>query len=549
MTYFTSFKKSIVGIALPEKFTFPFYYDPHPLAALAAAELQEYLHSSSDFNHSLGLQENTHEIGKMFGVLVVKNKNNELGYLSAFSGNLPNQSNLDRFVPPVYDVLHKDSFFSKENAALIALSEEITALENDTHYIKLKKMVAENNSLAEKIISTEKEKLKKRKLQRKFRKNNANPFTESLKKQLQNESLHDKFYLRELICYYEDKFIILQEELNTWLRKIASLKSLRNAKSNALHRKIFAQYDFLNSAGKTKNLLAIFKDLNMVAPAGTGDCAAPKLLQFAFLNELKPITMAEFWWGKPGNAAIRKHGHFYPSCKSKCEPVLSHMLDGMLLDDNPLTQNLAKDKKIDIIFEDTDLLVIHKPAELLSVPGKSISDSVFSRFKVLFPESADFLIVHRLDMSTSGLMLLAKNKRSHQFLQSQFIQRTIKKQYIAILDGIIAKNNGTICLPLRVDLEDRPKQLVCFKHGKPATTKWQVLFRKDGKTRVLFMPITGRTHQLRVHAAHVLGLNTAIVGDDLYGKKADRLHLHASFISFVHPTSKEMMSFELAADF
>jgi len=548
VTYFTPFKKSIVGIPLPKKFTFPFYYEPHLLAKIASEELQEYLDFSSIFKRRLGLLNNTHEIGKMFGVLVVKNSNGKLGYLSAFSGNLPNQSDLMHFVPPVYDILQMDGFFSKENAALIALSNDITTLEMDSHYITLQKIVAENNKIAENIISVEKEKLKKRKLQRKLRKKNASPFTESLQIQLHNESLHDTFYLRELICYYEDKFISLQEKLNALHLKITRLKSLRNSKSNALHRNIFSQYHFLNSDGKTKSLLSIFKDLNLEAPAGTGDCAAPKLLQFAFLNGLTPIAMAEFWWGKSGNAAIRKHGVFYPSCKGKCEPVLSYMLNGLVLDENPLLKNLAKDKKIEFIFEDEQMLVINKPTELLSVPGKSISDSVFSRLKEIYPESEKHLIIHRLDMSTSGIMLIAKTKKAHQFLQNQFINRSITKRYIALLDGLILNNNGEINLPLRVDLDDRPRQLVCFKHGKPAKTMWNVLGIQDQKTRIEFTPITGRTHQLRVHAAHVLGLNTAIVGDDLYGNKADRLYLHAEYIRFTHP-NKKVMEFCIAPNF
>lgn len=543
MTYFTSFKNSIVGISLPKKFTFPFYYEPHPLAVLASEELQDFLSKQSVFNHSFGLDDNTHEIGKMFGVLVVRNANNDIGYLSAFSGNVPNQNSLKNFVPPIYDILDANSFFKHDNNALILLSTDIQDLEKDKQYISLQKIVADNNKKSEKIIRLEKEKLKKRKKNRKFKKTNTSLLTNDLLNQLEQESLHDKFYLRELICYYDDKFITQQELLNAFNKKINDLKDLRNKNSNKLHQKIFDQYSFLNYNKKSKNLLAIFNALDLHAPAGTGDCAAPKLLQHAFINDLTPIALAEFWWGKPGNSAIRKHGNFYASCKSKCEPILSHMLVGLDLDDNPLILNLAKDKKIEIIFEDNDLLVINKPTELLSVPGKNIKDSVFSRLKDKFPESADFLIVHRLDMSTSGIMLIAKNKKTNQFLQSQFINRSIKKRYIALLDGLITDNDGIINLPLRVDLDDRPRQLVCYDYGKPASTKWSVINRDNGKTRIQFYPITGRTHQLRVHAAHVLGLDTAIVGDDLYGTKADRLYLHAEYIQFTHPTSKEVMTF------
>ena len=549
MTYFTSFKNSIAGISLPEKFTFPFYYDPHPLAVLASEELQAYLSKQSVFNHSFGLDTNTHEIGKMFGVLVVRDSNNDIGYLSAFSGNVPNQNSLENFVPPIYDILDANSFFRHDNNTLISLSSDIQDLKKDEQYISLQKIVADNNKKSEKVIRLEKEKLKSRKKNRKFRKAEATLLSNDLLNQLEQESLHDTFYLRELICYYDDKFMAQQELLNAFNKKIKDLKDLRNKKSNALHQKIFDQYSFLNNNGTSKSLHTIFKTLDLQAPAGTGDCAAPKLLQYAFLNKLTPIALAEFWWGKPGNSAIRKHGNFYASCKSKCEPILSHMLVGLYIDDNPLIQNVAIDKKIEFLFEDNDLLVINKPTELLSVPGKDIKDSVFSRLKDKFPESADFLIVHRLDMSTSGIMLIAKNKKSNQFLQSQFINRTIKKRYVALLDGLISDNDGIINLPLRVDLEDRPRQLVCYDYGKPASTKWSVINRGNGKTRIQFFPITGRTHQLRVHAAHVLGLNTAIVGDDLYGTKADRLHLHAAYIQFTHPTSKDVMTFDCKPSF
>ncbi len=549
MTYFTSFSTAIKGIDLPKKFTFPFYYEPHRLAEIASAELQAYLRTENELNHSFGIDTDNHEIGKMFGVLVVQNLDNELGYLSAFSGNIEGQSNFKKFVPPIYDILAKESFFQKDNKELVALSEEINLLEKEDNYLQLKESVFKNNQLANKIILDVKRELAKRKQLRNQFKKNSILLSKEEHDVLKKESAHDKFYFKELVCYYESKFINQQEELNTIEVKLRNLKALRVKKSNALHQKIFDQYHFLNIDKKEKDLNSIFAALNIPAPAGTGDCAAPKLLQYAFLNDLKPIAMAEFWWGKSGNSAIRKHKNFYPSCKGKCEPILSHMLDGMELDENPLLLSLAKDKKIEILFEDDSMLVINKPTELLSVPGKNVSDSVFNRLKEKYPKSTDYLIVHRLDMSTSGIMLIAKTKKVHKFLQAQFINRTIKKKYIALLDGIIQENEGEINLPLRVDLDDRPKQLVCFEHGRPSNTLWKVLERKDNKTLIEFTPTTGRTHQLRVHAAHILGLNTAIVGDDLYGKKANRLHLHAAFIKFVHPKTKKVMEFLLPPKF
>ena len=290
-------------------------------------------------------------------------------------------------------------------------------------------------------------------------------------------------------------------------------------------------------------MLAIFKSSKQNIPAGAGDCCAPKLLQYAFLNNLTPICMAEFWWGKPLTTSIRKHQNFYAACTGKCKPILKHMLQGLSVDKNPVLLQLQSKTAIKIIFEDDYLAVIHKPNELLSVPGKEIEDSVYSRIKKMYPTATGPLIVHRLDMSTSGILLIAKNANTHKYLQAQFINKTIKKRYVALLDGVLDKNNGEINLPLRVDLNDRPKQLVCYEHGKLARTNWEIVEVKNNKTRIYLYPITGRTHQLRVHAAHNLGLNTPILGDDLYGVKADRLYLHAEKITFIHPKTAKQLSF------
>lgn len=549
MIHFTNFIKPTNGISLPKKFTFPFYYDPHILAELASEELQDYLKNQTELKHSLGFDKSTHEIGKMFGVLVVENNEGKIGYLSAYSGNIANQPLLKRFVPPIYDKLSKDSFFYKDNIDLLSITNRIDALANNQAFLLLQKNVNSNNDIANKIISIEKNKLKKRRQERRILKKRTTVITDEFKVKQNQESINDRFYLKELINYYENKFSKQQTELTAFTNELTTLKELRINKSNTLHEKIFEQYSFLNYNGIKKSLNDIFADLKLQAPGGTGDCAAPKLLQYAYLNNLKPIALAEFWYGKSGNSKIRKHKNYYPSCKGKCEPVLTHMLAGLEMDENPLIKNLAEDKEIAIIYEDSQILAINKPIELLSVNGKTIKDSVFSRLKKLYPLSEKYLIVHRLDMSTSGIMLIAKTKKANKFLQNQFINKTIQKQYIAILDGIINENEGEINLPLRVDLEDRPKQLVCYEHGKNAKTKWKVLERKNKTTKILFTPITGRTHQLRVHSAHHLGLNTAIIGDDLYGKKANRLHLHAAYIKFVNPLTKKIMELSLDVDF
>jgi tRNA pseudouridine32 synthase / 23S rRNA pseudouridine746 synthase len=294
----------------------------------------------------------------------------------------------------------------------------------------------------------------------------------------------------------------------------------------------------------------IFKPTREGRPiAGSGECAAPKLFQYAFQHDLHPIALAEFWWGESPKTEVRIHGHYYPACRGKCEPILGFMLQGLAVEENPMLKNPAENKDLEVVWEDAHIVVINKPAEFLSVPGKLVTDSVYERMRMRYPEATGPLIVHRLDMSTSGLLLVAKTAEVHKELQRQFIQREIKKRYVALLEGEVLEDRGTVELPLRVDLENRPRQLVCYEYGKPAVTIWKVLERKDGRTRIHFFPITGRTHQLRVHAAHVDGLHAPIVGDDLYGQTSHRLHLHAEWIQFRHPISGKDMTMKVEAGF
>ena len=325
--------------------------------------------------------------------------------------------------------------------------------------------------------------------------------------------------------------------------------ALRKKTSAILQNTLFEKYRFLNQQKETKGLLAIFNNPSSRPPAGAGDCSAPKLLQYAFKHHLTPIALAEFWWGISPNSEIRKHKNFYPSCQSRCKPILNHMLEGIDMDENLLLKNLTKKEELSVIFEDDDLIVVNKPPEFLSVPGKEIKDSVYTRIKQKYPEATGPLIVHRLDMSTSGIIVLTKTKEANKILQGQFIKRTVKKRYVALLSGKLSKKQGVIKLPLRLDLDDRPRQLVDFTNGKKAETNWVFINQNNNQTRVHFYPITGRTHQLRVHAAHKEGLNTPIKGDDLYGNKQDRLYLHAEFIEFTHPTSRNKISFTVPADF
>lgn len=540
MTKIISFSSDISNIELPKKFDYPYNYSPHTLAQIATKELQEYLVNQTDFSHNFGIKkpEGTKALGKMFGVLVIEQQDGSLGYVAAFSGKLAESTQHKHFVPPVFDVLDANEFYIKTEEQLNELTHKIVSLENASDFIEIKKVYQETQQLHDNLLTKEQSKIKQR---RKLRK--------ELAKQNNQLNINEEFYLREYEVYLNDKLAPLKKVYDTKQQQIEELKQKRANISAWAQQEIFKKYAFLNYRGETKNLLDIFTDSTQNIPAGAGDCCAPKLLQYAYKHQLKPICMAEFWWGKPLQTSIRKHQNYYPACTGKCKPILTHMLQGVTVEENPLVAQLKEEKEITIIHEDADLLVINKPHELLSVAGKEIKDSVFSRIQKLYPKATGPLVVHRLDMSTSGILLIAKNEDTYKALQAQFINKTVQKRYVALLEGVLKDKKGIIELPLRVDLNDRPKQLVCYKHGKKALTKWETIETIDNKTKVYFYPVTGRTHQLRVHAAHILGLNTPIIGDDLYGKKADRLYLHAEKITFVHPTSKEQVSFIAPAPF
>lgn len=529
---------------LPQKLDYPFYYDPKQLAVEAAKRLQARL-EQEDFNHNFGIgqTERGNAIGKMFGVLVVQTSSGEIGYLAAFSGKLGDKNHHEGFVPPVFDILTEDGFFKKGEVELNELNRKIESIENSSEFAKAIQFLGQFKKESEEKISQFKLFLKSEKQKRDdIRLRNIDILSqvefEKLNERLKNESISQQLEFKKLKKFIAQEISELED---TTYSELQNLKEIRANKSAHLQQAIFNEYTFINSKKQNKSLLEIFsKTIFKVPPAGAGECAAPKLFQYAFLNDLKPICMAEFWWGMSPDSEVRVHKQFYPACRGKCEPILEHMLDGIQVEDNPMLKQ-AEVGDLEIVFEDEWLLLVNKPTEFLSVPGKELKDSILERIKIKYPNATGPLLVHRLDMSTSGLLLVAKSEEIYKNLQIQFIQRKVKKTYIALLDGIVNEKEGTINLPLRVDLEDRPKQMVCYEHGKNALTNYKVLEIKDNKTRIEFYPITGRTHQLRVHAAHHLGLNCPIVGDDLYGTKAQRLHLHAAQIEFTHPFSKEKL--------
>lgn len=538
---FHSFQTSIAGIELPRLFTYPFHYTPHPLCVMAAGEVQAYINKQTRWKEEL-------DKGKMFGVLIVRTSNGQTGYLAAFSGNLCGSNSHSFFVPPVYDLLKPDGFFKIEEEQISAINHQIGQLQNCDRYLELQQKMKRETASSQQALSEARKVLKaakEKREQRRLHRPNENEQAAMIR-----ESQYQKAEFKRLERYWKEQISEIKTELESFSSQIEALKAERRNRSAALQQKLFQQFNFLNAKGETKNLCAIFEEtVQKTPPAGAGECAAPKLLQYAYLSGLSPIAMAEFWWGESPKTEIRHHGYYYPSCRGKCEPILRHMLQGLNVEPAPSERYSLSQNMPEILFEDQWLLVLHKPEGVLSVPGKSEEQSIYSLLRARYPEATGPLVVHRLDMATSGLLLAAKTQEVHRHLQAQFENRSIKKRYIALLDGILPEEEGVIDLPICPDYLDRPRQMVNEELGKTAITRYQVMDRKNGQTRIAFFPLTGRTHQLRVHAAHPLGLNCPIVGDELYGRKAERLYLHAEYLEFIHPVSGQRMVIEKKAEF
>lgn len=534
------FADSISLLSLPEKFTYPFHYTPHPLCVAAAGEVGRYLSTKGEWQGEL-------RKGKMFGVLIVRTGEGEVGYLAAFSGILAGKNRHTYFVPPVYDVQEPDGFFRIEEEQISGINRRIEELQADVRYKDCKQRLADETILAGQVLDDIRGRMKAAKVERDRLRSTV---TRVDSEQLIRESQFQKAELKRQKQYWKDHLASLQAEVEVFETEIERLKAERKTRSAALQQWLFKQFRMLNARGEERDLCNLFKDtVQKTPPAGAGECAAPKLLQYAYRNGWQPLAMAEFWWGDSPKNEIRRHGYYYPACKGKCGPILKHMLQGLHVEKNPLETDMHRGTELEIMYEDEWLSVVNKPAGMLSVPGKSDIDSVYGRVRRMYPEATGPMVVHRLDMATSGLILIAKTKEVHQNLQAQFKNRTVCKRYVAWLDGIVEKKEGHIELPLRPDPEDRPRQVVDAVHGKPAVTDYTVLHYDSGRTFISFILKTGRTHQLRVHSAHPLGLNAPIVGDELYGRKADRLYLHAEYLGFIHPVSGVYMEIEKESGF
>lgn len=536
------FEQNIEGIAAPTQFTWPFHYVPHALSRLAAEELQRHLLTHPEWAEEIAA-------GKMFGVLVVRDGDGGLGFLAAFSGNLASTNRHSYFVPPVYDMLQPDDFFRREEAEISAINRQIASIEQGDEYSKAKQELESAKQRSTNELSALKATLAERKQQRQQRRNQGEDNAT-----LTLESQHDNADLQRLKRHLREMVATAQQTYDAVYTELSRLKEERQRRSSALQMQLFAQFRMLNARGEVRDLCELFAPTaQQIPPAGAGECAAPKLLQYAYQNGLHPVAMAEFWQGASPRGEVRHHGAFYPACVGKCKPILEWMMQGLDVEPNPLMEIRPAEPKI--LWEDEDILAIDKPCGMLSVEGKSGVMSVERWAAERHPDITTPMIVHRLDQSTSGILLLAKNKEAHLSLQEQFIKRTVRKSYTALLDDVITQPSGRIDLPIRLDYENRPRQMVA-EDGKRAITEYEVLAIEQGKTRILFHPITGRTHQLRLHAAHHKGLCAPIVGDDIYGHEchADlcdghRLCLHASEIEFSHPRTGEKIHLHSKAEF
>ena len=540
MSLLHRFKSDISVVEAPQRFNNPFYYSPHPLCVMAAGEVRDMLSLDSALAADAAR-------GKMFGVLVVRDASGSLGYLAAFSGLLAGSNNVAGFVPPVFDLQSPGGYFKQEESGITALNKRIKDTECSEGYIAAVAAVADVKRAMEQQLAAMREDMRLDK-QRRSELRAAGNLSAADEAALVRESQYQKAELKRSTARWQQQLAGCEAAVAPFKASIAAMKEDRKHRSAALQRWLFEQFKVLNGSGSEKSLLDIFaQHSGIIPPGGAGECAAPKLLQYAYLNSLTPIAVAEFWIGASPAGEVRRDGCFYGACKSKCEPILGFMLQGLDVEENALEKG-GDISSINIIFEDEHIVVVDKPSGVLSVPGIMGGMSVQQWLRDCYLHSNELFVAHRLDMATSGLLVAAKSMEVYKELQRSFAGREVKKQYTAILDGVPVKSEGTIELPLAPDYDNRPRQKVDTVNGKPAVTRYKVIGTVERNGRqcavVHFEPVTGRTHQLRVHAAHKDGLDCPILGDSLYGTASERLMLHASRISFVHPAGKGVIALE-----
>lgn len=547
------FLHDVSSVELPTHFTFPFHYVPHKLCKMAATEVMDYALGQDNWRNEL-------LAGKMLGVLVVKDTSGAMGYLAAYSGNLAHNGNNPYFVPHIYNLLEPQGLFRTGEAEISNINEQIKTLENSPQRQELDELHHSTLMRQKLEIVAMMTAHSEAKARRDAARANGN-LSPELEKQLIKESQFQKAELRRLKKRHRQELEQVERRMSDHDATIAALKTRRHAMSEKLQRQLFKLFVVRNARGESMDVATIFEQrLHRLPPGGTGECCAPKLLQYAFLHGYTPVCMAEFWVGESPQGEVRHHGHYYPACRSKCLPLLEYMLQGLDVESNQLIAQSSNDE-LRIIYEDPWLIVIDKPAGMLTVPGKDEEatsllelvqhihdeETLNAVGKAQYSDNTHYrtaLEVHRLDQATSGLVVFAKTHKVQSSLRQQFEKRTVSKTYLALLDGVPPKKQGTIVLPLRPDFDDRPRQVVDHEHGKQAITKYRVLEYRGDRTLVEFTPCTGRTHQLRIHASHPQGLGCPITGDMLYGTASHRLCLHAWKLIFTHPITGEAISLE-----
>lgn len=524
----------------PQHFTNPFDYTPHPLCQIAASELQCYLASKSEWSEEL-------ENGKMFGVLIVEDREQRLGYIAAFSGTLGGKNAHIYFVPPIFDILDPQGYFTREATNITTINTKIKELQNTPQYREYATEIGRLQGERDRELGRAKEALKRAKTEReKKREREELPSTEI--QALNRESQHEKAEYKRLEKRLRLSIETAELNAQSFTHSLSTLKEERINRSAALQQWLFEQYIVKNAQGEEMNIASIFaKTPQKRAPAAAGECAAPKLLQYAYTHQLKPIAMAEFWWGSSPRGVVRHHLGYYPACKGKCAPILGFMLQGL---DVERARRGSEVGELDIVYEDESLMVVNKGQGVLCVPGKGDDKSLYDTIKERYRDDFEPLMAHRLDMATSGLVLIAKSKEVHKSLQRQFMEGRIKKRYTALLESTPKLKEGHIKLPLSADYDHRPTQMVDYQGGKPSITRYEVTGTGGEHIKVALYPHTGRTHQLRVHCAHYEGLNSPILGDTLYGKaSAERLYLHAEELTFKHPITGKLLTINCPCDF
>lgn len=539
------FTSDIGIIEPPERFNNPFHYHPHPLCQIAVDEVKAYISEHKEF--AVEVAE-----GKMFGVLVVRDTNGYLGYLVAFSGLLGGSNVQEGFVPAVFDFQNPDGYFKREEAEISSINHHIAAVCDSDEYKDTIRNLGICRREAESELAQMREENRQAKIVRDKMRSEGNMTPEETAA-LVRDSQHRKADLKRRTKMWNEKIAEAETLFNSVNSAVESLKEERKRRSATLQEWLFSQFVMLNARGESRTLLQIFAERRgCVPPAGAGECAAPKLLQYAYKNSLQPICMAEFWLGASPVGEVRRDGCFYGSCKGKCEPILAFMLQGLDVEKSSLEDAGEQFTDIPILYEDDWLVVLDKPSGMLSVPGKVGGRSVQECLARHFGRE-DIFVVHRLDMSTSGLLVAAKGAEVLKAMQSLFARRLVQKYYTALLSAVPNSSEGEISLPLSPDYMHRPRQMVDAEQGKEAVTIYRIVSTCEYNGRecavALLQPLTGRTHQLRVHCAHTAGLDTPIVGDELYGSPDKRLMLHASKIAFEHPFTHKKIVLDSAPHF